>query len=129
MKRAILFGILGLFFLSGCGALFGTPASQQEAFVYTYEDAGFHMQLAKEIIISLKTSGDLTPEQFTAARETYNEAVDLYQEAGNAYKSYLTAPDPPAALTARQKYRALMLELTKLILKVNEQLKKGGKQT
>lgn len=119
--KILLIGLIGIFLLSGC-ATFGPPASQHETFVYSYEEAGFHLQMAKEIITS---PGILTPEQYVKAKAVYNEAVDIYQSAGNAYKDYLRAPDIPTAVTFRQKYRSLMLELTKLILKVNTELKGG----
>lgn len=125
MKRKFIGLILVLFFFSGC-ALFSRPASMHEGFVYTYEDAGFHLQLAKMVITSLHTSGDLTGERFEQVKSIYNKAVEIFQAAGEAYKAFLLAPDQSAALRARDNYRALMMELTKIILEINAKIK-GGK--
>jgi len=125
-KKVVGIFILALIFgLSGC-ALFGPPASQHEAFVFTYEEAGFHLQLAREILTSLNQSGTLVGDQYEKAKNTYNTAVDIYWAAGKAYKKYLTAPDVPTANTFRDQYRKIMLELTKMLLEINNQLKGGA---
>jgi len=127
MKTKLAIIMVLMVFLVGCATTQRAKESAHETFVYTYEEIGFHMQMAKEMIIMLAQSGDLSESQYEMAKNTYNEAVDVYQNAGEAYKAYLTATDAKTAIALKGKYNTIMLDLTKLILKVNTMIK-GGNQ-
>lgn len=122
-KVAILSLVILTAFVVGCAM---APQSMHESFVYSYEEVSFHLQMAKEIITSLHASGDLVGEKYEAAKASYNQAVDLFRMAGDTYKKYLTAPDAPTAIGFRAQYRQMMLELTKILLNLNTQIKGGA---
>jgi len=124
-SQIFIITLLTIFFLGGC-AIWGPSPGTHEAFVYSYEEVAFHLQLTKEIITSLHGSGDLTGEKYEAAKSAYNQAVDMFKQAGEIYKKYLTAPDIPTAKGFRAQYQKLMLELTKVILEINAKIKGGA---
>jgi hypothetical protein len=121
-KRFKFCAVLALLvLLSGCGGNQSIP----DTAVYTYEDAAYALGLAKSAIETLKESGSLTDVQYASVRDQYNAAVDLFQAAGDAYKTYLTATDSISLTASRTKFINAMKVLSDAIIKLSNLYLKG----
>lgn len=91
-----------LFFLGGCAALFQNPG---QSIPMVFDEVAFHLDIAREVMITLEADGTLSPEKVAKYKPIYNEAVKAFKSSGELVVSMLESKDPVKTADFRTAYR------------------------
>jgi hypothetical protein len=118
---ALYLGLALLIFLSACAT---TPMTGQETVVVSYEGVALGLNATKAFIKGREVSGQLKGAELDKVILQWEQARQLFLQAGDALKASIAAQDPATQQQKMEAYNALLQKAAFELGKLN--YLKGG---
>ncbi len=119
-KKVSILGVLFLICCFGCATM-----NISSTFTSGYSMAGLALSAAKGNIDQKEKDKTLTGDALLNAKKLYNQAYDLFIQAGNIYSAYIKEVDPADKDKQYQLYTNSMIQLGALLAQMESKI--GGK--